>query len=71
MRRIAIALSWRMARNVGGELLFLIFCVLWVLSLSALTRRSGCRNFRIDVEQMALEAAEKEANEKEVAEKAV
>jgi hypothetical protein len=56
---------------VGGELLFFIFGAFLVVSLSALTRRFGCRNFKIDAEQMALEAADKEASEKEVAEKAV
>jgi hypothetical protein len=56
---------------VGGELLFLIFGAFLVVSLSALTRRFGCRNFKIDAEQMALEAADKEASEKELAEKAV
>ena len=58
------ALSWRMGRNVGGELLFLYPCVFLIVFLSALTRRYGCRNFKIDVEQMALEATEKEAAEK-------
>jgi hypothetical protein len=43
---------------------FFTFCDLLVTLLSALTRRFGCRNFKIDVEQMALEAAEKEAAEK-------
>ena len=39
--------------------------------LSALTRRFGCRNFKIDVEQMALEAAQKEMTAKSDAKSAV
>lgn len=48
-----------MGRNVGGELLsfLVLFCLLY---LSALTRSSGCRNFKIDVEQTTREARIKE-----------